>query len=128
MNGSSVLAQIDRVDESQSLSFDVRVTKAGTTAATVQLFVQDSNDGGTWDDLLSSNAFAFTAVAGTTQRFRISQQIDSTAVQGGAVSDKALAAGTVRKGPIGSMLRIVEVIAGAVTPVAVEYQVALTVK
>jgi hypothetical protein len=95
-----------------ALNILLNITSGGTATATLQIYLQDSVDGGTtWDDLVSSNTFAFGAAA-TTQRFFVSTYVAPSATQGTAVVLEALAAGTVRQGPYGDRIRVREKVTG----------------
>mgnify|MGYP001570771648 CR=1 FL=1 len=90
----------------------VNITVGGAATGVLQLFLQDSVDGGTtWDDLVASNTFVFGA-APVTQRFVISGRLATTMAQGSAVINEALTAGTVRNGPWGDRIRVREVVSG----------------
>lgn len=99
----------------------INITAGGTATGTLQLYIEDSADGGTtWDDLVSSLTFAFGA-APVTQRFFVSGRLIPSTVttatstnitQGSAAAAETLAAGTARQGPIGNRLRIREKVSG----------------
>ena len=135
-NGDFVIYTRDNVEGELGLRFDITMLTTGAITGTVQWFLQDSCDGGnTWDDVIAANTFAFGAAL-TSQRFSVALSIapvilpaGTPVVQGGAVSNLALAAGGVRTGPLGSKIRIVEritLIAGS--PVAPQYRIGLTAK
>lgn len=127
-DGTREIARLENVGEGKSLTFDWIRTKQGATATTVQLFVQDSHDEENWDDVIATTAVALNAALGS-QRYFISQLLATTAAQGSALSNLALAAGTVRNGPLRPFIRIVEKIAGTTgSPAATGYRVCLTVK
>lgn len=101
------------------------VLQAGSAATgTLQLYLQDSPDGGTtWDDLCSSNTFTFGAAA-ITQRFYVGGGLAASATQGSAVSVEALTAGTCRQGPFGDRFRVREKVSGiAGSPTGVTYAI-----
>jgi len=129
VNNDYVIYTRENVEASEGLRLDITMITTGAITGTVQWFLQDSCDGGqTWDDVLASNTFAFGAGL-TTQRFSVALAVAFAGTQGGAVSNLALAAGTVRLGPLGSKIRIVEritLIAGS--PVAPQYRIGLTIK
>jgi hypothetical protein len=111
----------------------VSVTAGGTATGTLQLYIQDSSDGGTtWDDVVSSLTFAFGAAA-TTQRFFINGLLVPSTIttaaltnttQGSAVSVEAMAAGSARQGPFGQLLRVREkVSAPSGSPVGPTYTI-----
>lgn len=86
----------------------LNISTTGTATGTLQLFIEDSSDGGvTWDDVVASNTFAFGAAA-ITQRFFLTSDLLTTATQGGVAAVETLAAGTVRSGPYGDRLRVRE--------------------
>jgi hypothetical protein len=101
----------------RSVSFLIRITDAGTATGTLQIFLQDSQDGGTtWDDLVSSNTYAFGAAV-TNQRFFIStlsvpSSIGTATVtnltQGSVSTQETMTAATARQGPIGDRIRVRE--------------------
>ncbi len=95
-----------------SIVFLINVTAAGTATGTVNLYIQDSWDNGTtWDDMVSSAQLTLGSTTGT-QRFVVQGRIATTITQGSAVSNAALAAGTVRSGPFGDRIRVQEKVAG----------------
>jgi hypothetical protein len=129
VDGNRVLNEIRDVEGAKSLSFTIRIIDAGDATGTVQWFVQDSSDGGqTWDDVVSSETYAFGASV-TSQRFYVALGIAFAGTQGSAVSNLALTAGDVREGPLGSRVRIVEQVSSiSGTPSGPEYVIGLTVK
>lgn len=128
-NENYIVYERDNVDADQGLRFDITMLTTGAVTGTVQWFLQDSSDGGkTWDDVIASNTFAFGASV-TTQRFSVALSVAAAFTQGSAVSDKALSAGTVRVGPLGSKVRIVEKISSiSGTPTGPQYRLGLTIK
>lgn len=109
IGGGTVFAGLQNYD---SLIFLINVTAAGTATGTVNIYIQDSWDGGTtWDDMVSSAQLTLGTTTGT-QRFVIQGRIASTITQATAVSVAALSAGTVRGGPFGDRIRIREKVAG----------------
>lgn len=129
VNGDTVILDRINIEAEMGLRFDITMLTTGAITGTVQWFLQDSCDGGnTWDDVLASNTFAFGAAL-TSQRFSVALAVAFAGTQGGAVSNLALPVGTVRLGPLGSRVRIVEritLIAGS--PVAPQYRFGLTIK
>lgn len=91
----------------------INITAGGTATGTLQIFLEDSPDGGTtWDDLVSSNTFTFGASV-VTQRFILSGSNIATGItQGSAAAVETLSAGTVRTGPFGNMIRVREKVSG----------------
>lgn len=110
----------------QSLIFLINFTAGGTATGTVNLYIEDSLDGGTtWSDMVSSVQFVLGAAA-SKQLFIIQGQIATTITQGAAPAVETLAAGTVRSGPFGDRIRIREKVAGtAGTPVGCTYSISL---
>lgn len=107
----------------------LNITGGGAVTGTLQIYVQDSPDGGTtWDDVISSNTFTFGAAA-VTQRFMLQGRIATTITQGSAVSVEALTAGTVRSGPWGDRLRVREKVSGTGgTPTGATYKITAVCK
>ncbi len=116
----------------------INITNGGAATGTLQLYVQDSADGGTtWDDLISSLTFTFGAAL-TTQRFMVGGRVvpstittaaSSNITQGSATGTEALAAGSARQGPWGNRLRLREKVSGiAGSPTGVTYSVTAIVK
>src|SRR5262249_38804550 len=101
-NGDTVLATINNVDAVDGLRLDITMLTQGAVTGTVQWFLQDSCDGVTWADVISSNTFAFGAAL-TSQVFSLALTIapsilpaGTALTQGAAVSNFALAAGGAR--------------------------------
>jgi hypothetical protein len=100
----------------------INITGAGAATGTLQLFVEDSADGGTtWDDLVTSLTFTFGGSL-ITQRFFISGLLVPSTIttatstnltQGSAAAVETLAAGSARQGPFGDTLRVREKVSGA---------------
>ena len=111
----------------------LNITNGGTATGTLQIWLEDSVDGGTtFDDLCSSNTFALGASA-ATQRFFISGQVVPSTIttaastnitQGGATANETLAAGSCRQRPIGSIIRVREKITSpSGSPVGATYTI-----
>jgi hypothetical protein len=112
----------------------LNVTAGGTATGTMQIWIEDSVDGGTtFDDLCSSLTFALGAAV-TTQRFFITAYGTAPATittaaltnltQGSAAAVETMAAGSCRQGPIGSVLRVREKITGpSGSPVGATYTI-----
>lgn len=102
----------------------IKFTAGGAATGTLQIFIQDSADGGTtFDDLVSSNTFTFGAAA-TSQRFTISGRVASTRAQGIAPVTETLSAGSAHQGPWGDRLRIREKVSGVSgSPTGVTYTI-----
>lgn len=127
-NGDRVLTVLPGVEAALGLRMDITILTQGAITGTVQWYLQDSEDGQTWDDVIASNTFAFGAAL-TTQRFSIALAIASGITQGSAVSNLAAAPPFARPGPLGSKLRLVErVTAIAGSPTGPTYRIALTAK
>lgn len=91
-----------------SIDILMNISTTGTATGTLQVWLEDSADGGvTWDDLVSSNTFAFGAAI-ITQHFFLTGDIATTGTQGAAAAVETLAAGTVRQGPFGDRIRVRE--------------------
>jgi hypothetical protein len=116
----------------------INITAAGTATGTLQIWLEDSVDGGTtWDDLVSSLTYALGAGA-TTQRFMVSGAAVAATVttaastnitQGSAVTQESLAAGSARQGPWGDRIRVREKITGpSGSPVGATYTITAVVK
>jgi hypothetical protein len=103
----------------------LNITGIGAATGTLQVFLEDSADGGTtWDDVIASNAFTFGAAA-VTQHFFLNGLIATTATSGAAAAVETLAAGTTRQGPFGDRLRIREKVSGVSgSPTGVTYAIA----
>lgn len=122
----------------EQASFLINITAGGTATGTLQLYIQDSRDGGTtWDDLVSSLTFAFGAAV-TTQRFFVSGSAvpatittaaSTNITQGSVQAIETLAAGSARQGPWGDMLRVREKVSGpAGSPVGPTYTITAVLK
>lgn len=116
-----------------SILFLINVTAAGTATGTVNIYIQDSWDGGTtWDDMVSSAQLTLGTTTGT-QRYWVQGQIapathttttSTLSTQGSAVSNGALAASSARVGPFGDRIRVREVVAGiGGTPAGCTYSI-----
>ena len=129
VNGTTTRTTTTELGSFRDLAILINITGGGVATGTLQLFLQDSQDGGTtWDDLAASNTFTFGA-ATITQRFFISGRIATTATQGSAAAAEALVAGTVRNGPWGERIRVREVISGiAGTPTGPTYTISAVAK
>jgi hypothetical protein len=104
------------------------IALAGGSVATglLQLFLEDSFDGGTtWQDLVSSNTFAFGAGA-ITQLFWVAGKIATSGTQGGAAAVETLGAGIARQGPWGDRIRVREKVSGVSgSPTGVTYVISV---
>lgn len=111
-NGTTTRTTTTSLGSYHALDCLLNITGAGVATGVLQVFVQDSPDGGTtFDDVFASNTFTFGAAV-TTQRFIINGAVATSITQGSAVSTEALIAGTIRAGPFGERLRVREVISG----------------
>lgn len=118
------------LDIYSELDILINITGGGAVTGLLQLFLEDSADGGTtWDDLVASNTFAFGAVV-TTQRFKVSGRVPtSDGVLGAACQQETLAAGTVRNGPWGERIRVREKVSGvAGSPTGATYTITAVAK
>lgn len=122
----------------QSLDILINVTAGGTATGTLQIWLQDSADGGTtWDDLVSSNTFALGAAV-VTQRFFVAGYLIPSSIttatstnltQGSVVLNETMAAATARQGPFGDRIRVREKItAPSGSPVGATYTITAVVK
>lgn len=111
------------------LAILLNITNGGAATGVLNLYLQDSLDGGTtWDDVVAFNPFTFGAAV-VTQRFIISGRVASSGVQGNAAQQEALAAGSVRFGPWGDRLRVREKVSGvAGSPTGVTYTITAVAK
>lgn len=122
-------ATVTGLDAYSDLDVLINITASGTATGTLQIWLEDSPDGGTtWDDLVSSNTFALGAAA-VTQHFFVAGKIATSATQGGAAAIETLAAGTVRAGPFGNQIRVREKITSpSGSPVGATYTITAVVK
>ena len=102
----------------------LNITAGGTATGSMTIFIEDSVDGGTtWNDVISSNAFALGAAV-ITQHFYLNGHIASTATSGAVDAVETLAAGTTRQGPFAQLMRVREKITGpAGSPVGATYTI-----
>jgi len=102
----------------------LNITAGGTATGSMTIFIEDSEDGGTtWNDVISSNAFALGAAV-ITQHFYVQGHIASTATSGAAHAVETLTAGTTRQGPFAPLMRVREKITGpSGTPVGATYTI-----
>lgn len=123
-NATTTRTTTTGLDPHNDLDVLINITNAGAATGTLQLFLEDSADGGTtWDDLVSSNTFTFGAAL-TTQRFKVSGRLATSIVQGSACQQETLAAGNVRYGPWGERIRVREKVSGvAGSPTGVTYTI-----
>lgn len=128
-NATTTRASLTGLDGFVDLEVLINITAGGTATGTLNLYIQDSVDGGTtWDDMIASNAFTFGAGA-ATQRFIIAGKVATSITQGSAVSIEALTAGTVRSGPWGPQLRVREKVSGVSgSPVGPTYTISIVAK
>lgn len=125
-DGTTTRAIYSGLEHYDALLVLIRVSAAGTATGMVNLYLQDSWDNGTsWDDVLASSNITLGTTTGT-QRFVIQGRIATSIAQASAVSNAALAAGTVRSGPFGDRVRLQEKVASASgTPAGCIYTVTL---
>jgi hypothetical protein len=116
----------------------INITAGGTATGTLQIWIEDSADGGTtWDDLVSSLTFALGAAV-TSQRFMVSGAAVAATIttatsvnvtQGSTPTQEALAAGSARQGPWGDRIRVREKITGpSGSPVGATYVITAVLK
>ena len=113
----------------------LNITASGADAGTLQLYLQDSADGGTtWNDLIAMVPFTFGSPV-TTQRYYLTTGFHSTysgqmsRMQGQPQVTETLLPGTVRQAPWGNRLRVRESIANiAGTPTGPTYNVDVLLK
>jgi hypothetical protein len=107
----------------------INITAAGTATGVLQLFLQDSVDGGTtWNDLISSNTFTFGS-SGTTQVFCLVGDSATSHPPGTAQQLETLAAATARQGPFGDRIRVREKVSGVTgSPVGPTYVISAVFK
>jgi hypothetical protein len=107
----------------------INITAGGTATGTMQLWIEDSADGGTtWNDVISSNTFALGAAA-VTQAFFVQGGIASTATSGAAQAVETLAAGTTRQGVYSPLMRVREKITSpSGSPVGATYTITAVVR
>lgn len=112
-NGTNTRAEYAGVQNYDSILILINVTDAGAATGQVNLYVQDSWDNGTtWDDVVASTNISLGTTTGT-QRFVVQGQIATSITQGTAVANGTLTAGTVRVGPFGDRVRLIEKVSGA---------------
>lgn len=101
------------LENHDALLFVIDVEDAGGATGQVNLFIQDSWClGEHWDDVVASANITLGTTSGV-QRFVVQGRIATSITQGSANSDGSLSAGTVRSGPFGDRIRIVEEVSGA---------------
>lgn len=129
VNATTTRTTTTGLDLYTDLDILINITGGGAATGTLQLFLEDSADGGTsWDDLVASNTFTFGA-APTTQRFKVAGKISPSGVQGGALQQETLAAGNVRYGPFGERIRVREKVSGVGgAPTGVTYTITAVAK
>ena len=114
-NATATRATVSGLDAYTDVDLLINFTGSGAAVAgTVQIFIEDSADGGTtWDDLVSSNTFTIGAAA-SSQHFFIAGKVATSATNGAAPAIETLGAG-VRAGPFANQWRVREKIAAANT-------------
>ena len=125
-DGTTTRAIYSGLEHYDALLVLIRVSAAGTATGTINLYLQDSWDGGTtWDDVLASSNITLGSTTGV-QRFVIQGRIATSITQASAASNAALSAGTVRSGPFGDRVRLQEKVSSASgTPAGCTYHVTL---
>lgn len=121
-NGTTTRTTLTGLGIYKTANVLIRTTTTGAVTGTLQLFIQDSTDGGTtWDDVIASNTITFGAAV-STQNFFLQGALASTKAPGAASATGTLAAGTIRQGPFGDRFRVQEVISGVSgSPTGVTY-------
>lgn len=124
--GSEVVRTMSGLHNYDSLLVLINVTKAGVAGGTLTLFIQDTWDQGrTWDDLITSTGIVYGTTTGV-QRFVVQGRIATTITQGSPPINQQSSYGTVRQGPFGDTIRLVErLTALAGTPTGAEYTVSV---
>lgn len=112
------------LENHESLLFIIDVENSGGMTGQVNLFIQDSWClGEHWDDVVASANITLGTTSGV-QRFVVQGRIATTITQASANSDGSLSAGTVRQGPFGDRIRVLEEVSGASgTPVGCVYSI-----
>lgn len=89
----------------KALFFLLDVTALATDAGdTLNVYIQESPDGGTtWNDIISFAQYAGNSIASNQLAVLNCEAAAETEI--GATQDGALAAGSVRQGPVASFLR-----------------------
>jgi hypothetical protein len=128
-NATTTRTTTTGLDAYTDLDLLVLITNAGAATGTLQLFLEDSRDGGTtWDDLVSTAAFTFGAGA-TNYQFAVSGKIATSRPQGQAAQQETLAAGSCRQGPFGERVRVREKVSGVSgSPTGVTYTITAVAK
>lgn len=121
-----------------SMDILIRIVTPGAATGTIQLFIEDSVDGGTtWDDLVSSNTYALGAAIVTQHFFLVAESgppavitgaVLANITQGGPAAAETMAAGSARQGPFGAILRVREKFSGAVAPTAATYIITAVIR
>lgn len=131
--------QIRIPDGNYTADILLNITAGGTATGTLQIWIEDSVDGGTtWDDLVSSLTFALGA-APVTQRFFLAAEgavpsVITTATatnitQGSPATTETLAAGSARESAYGTLWRVREKItAPSGSPVGATYSITCVFK
>lgn len=107
----------------------INITNAGAATGTLQLYLEDSIDGGTtWDDLVSSSTFTFGAST-TNMQYVVSGKLSTSRPQGQASQAETLTANSVRQGPFADRIRVREKVSGvAGSPTGVTYTITAVAK
>lgn len=128
-NATTTRSTTTGLDIYSDITIQINITNAGAATGTLQLFLEDSIDGGTtWDDLVSSPTFTFGASV-TTYLFTISGKLATSRPQGQAAQQETLAAGSARQGPFGERIRVREKVSGVGgSPTGVTYTITAVAK
>lgn len=126
--------QIRIPDGNYAVDILLNITAGGTATGTLQLWIEDSPDGGTtWDDLVSSLTFALGASPVTQRFFLVAEgavpSVITTAAatnitQGSPTTTETLAAGSARQSAYGTLWRVREKITSpSGSPVGATYTI-----
>jgi hypothetical protein len=132
-NATTTRTATSALSSYKSLAILLNITSAGAATGTLQIYIEDSFDGGTtYQDLVSSNTFTFGAAI-TTQLFYvngygtpavITTATSTNLTQGAAAAIESMAAGSARQGPWGDRVRVREVVSGVSgSPTGVTYTI-----
>lgn len=126
VNGTITRTTITGLTNYKVMDFLLNITAGGTATGNLNIYLEDSVDGGTtWDDVVAFNTFALGSAV-TTQRAVVQGALASSRASGPFVAQQieTLAAGTFRQGPFGDRIRVREVISGVSgSPAAATYRI-----
>jgi hypothetical protein len=129
VNATTTRTTTTGLDLYNNLAILINITNAGAATGTLQLFLEDSIDGGTtWDDLVSSPTFTFGGSL-TTWLFVIAGHLATSRPQGQAAQQETLAAQSARQGAFGERIRVREKVSGVGgSPTGVTYTITAVAK